>query len=228
MTPNGERTMAYVAARIVQQAVRNTITTNPDNFAKPLDDIRDTLQKSFEKSYSEIKAEAPTSLIRGKMIKEFPTTFSSTVVQETESTKEIMLFWAGDSPIFIFTPEAIFTTFIPGSGDAPVDRCITKGNYELKSKQLSFSKNTPVLVVSASDGILKLNGDSLNSALNFILNNIKNNPLDEISQSLTNQYQQLKQNGDVELDDTTIAITLSLKPEEISKLNTSVPIKTIF
>lgn len=227
MTPNGEKTMAYVAARTVQQGINNIITTNPDNFAKHLDDIRDTIQESFQESYSEIKAEKSTSMISGSLIKEFPTTFSGIVIQENKDSKEVMLFWSGDSPIFIFTPDNIFTTSLPDDGDAPVNSCITKNNYKLKSKQLSFPKNTPIIAVTATDGVLKLGQNSLDSAINFILNGIRNNPLDKIGQSLTNRYQQLKQSGDIELDDTTIAIAISSTPEEISKFTASSPVKTI-
>lgn len=130
-----ERTMAYIASRKAQEAAKNVVDKNPQALTGTLEEIRATLQTALEDSYSSINAEAPTSKIKGRIIKEFPTTFSSAVVQETSAGKKVMLFWAGDSPLFVFTPDNIFTTHTPGAGDVPVDSFISPGNYNLKAKQ---------------------------------------------------------------------------------------------
>ncbi len=224
-----ERTMAYIAARKAQEAARNVVDANPQILTGTLDEVRESLELSIRDSFSTINAEEPPpSPLKSKLLKDYPTTFSSAVVQETEAGKRVMLFWTGDSPLFVFTPDRIYSTYTPGAGDAVMgEEAIHRDHYVLNAQQLDFPPDTPLLVVAASDGVLKLGAQEFELAKEFILEGVKNNPPDEIGEQLRASYQARKELGSIELDDTTIAIVGSMKPGETASLNSESPIQTI-
>lgn len=212
-------TTAYHGSRAAHKAISllSASDLNQDIFS-----IKNTLKNFFIRSFSNLPKTLESGL-KSTLARESPTTLSTAILKEDKESKSVKLLWSGDSPIFIFTPEAIYTTATPESGDAPTS-AIYRDHYHLNSQELTFDKNTPLMVVVASDGLLKMGGDSIGSAINFILENTQNTDPSKIPQKMIESYQKAKNRGEIELDDTTIALTIS---GDISKFHQNIPIKLI-
>ncbi len=213
------KTTAYYGSRAAREGISSLSTSD---FNQDLSSIKRTVESSFARSFSSLP-KVPESIIKSKLIKDYPTTVSTAVLTEEKDSKSVKLLWTGDSPIFIFTPEAIYTTSTPESGDAPTSS-IYRDHYHLDSQELTFKKDTPIMVVATSDGLLKMGGDTIGTAIRFILRNTKDTDPSTISQQMTDYYQQLKSRHQIELDDTTIALATS---GDISKLRAEVPVRLI-
>lgn len=213
------KTTAYHGSRAAREGISSLSTSD---FNQDLSSVRRTVESSFARSFSSLP-KVPESVIKSKLIKDYPTTVSAAILTEEKDSKSVKLLWTGDSPIFIFTPEAIYTTATPESGDAPTS-AIYRDHYHLDSQELTFKKDTPIMVVVASDGLLKMGRDSIGTAIRFILESIKNTDPSQIAQKMIDNYQRAKSRGEIELDDTTIALATS---GDISKLRPDVPIKLI-
>ncbi len=213
------KTTAYHGSRAAQEAVSSLSILDLN---QNLPSIKNTIENSFIKTFS-VLPKVPESIIKSKLLKDYPTTISAAILKEDNRSKSVKLLWTGDSPIFIFTPDTIYTTATPESGDAPTSS-IYRDHYHLDSRELTFDKDTPLMVVVASDGLLKMGRDSIGTAIRFILENTQNIDPSKISQQMIDRYQQLKSQHAIELDDTTIAITTS---GDISKFNPDTPIKLI-
>lgn len=213
------KTTAYHGSRAAREGISSLSTSD---FNQDLSSIKRTVENSFARSFSSLP-KVPESIIKSKLIKDYPTTVSTAILREEKDSKSVKLLWTGDSPIFIFTPEAIYTTATPESGDAPTSS-VYRDHYHLDSQELVFKKDTPIMVVVASDGLLKMGGDTIGTAIRFILENTKDTDPSQISQKMIDYYQQLKSRHQIELDDTTIALAIS---GDISKLRAEVPIRLI-
>lgn len=212
------KTVAYHGSRAAQEAVSSL---SESDLNQEILQIKNTIQERLHQKFSSLP-KVPESKIKSKLIKDYPTTLSMAILREDKYSKSVKLIWTGDSPIFIFTPEAIYTTATPESGDAPTSS-IYRDHYHLDSRELTFDKDTPLMIVVASDGLLKMGVDSIGTAIRFILEHTQNTDPSKISQQMIEHYQQLKSQHAIELDDTTIAITTS---GDISKFNDT-PIKLI-
>jgi len=213
------KTTAYHGSRAAREGISSLSTSD---FNQDLSSIKRTVESSFARSFSSLP-KVPESIIKSKLIKDYPTTVSTAILTEEKDSKSVKLLWIGDSPIFIFTPEAIYTTATPESGDAPTSS-VYRDHYHLDSQELTFKKDTPIMVVVASDGLLKMGLDTIGTAIRFILENTKNIDPSKISQQMIDRYQQLKSQHAIELDDTTIALAIS---GDISKFHPDIPIKLI-
>jgi serine/threonine protein phosphatase PrpC len=213
------KTTAYHGSRAAREGISSISTSD---FNQDLSSIKRTVESSFARSFSSLPI-VPESGLKSKFAREYPTTVSTAILTEEKDSKSVKLLWTGDSPIFIFTPEAIYTTATPESGDAPTS-AVYRDHYDLDSQELTFKKDTPIMVVVASDGLLKMGGDTIGTAIRFILRNTKDSDSSTISQQMTDYYQQLKNRHEIELDDTTIALATS---GDISKLRPEVPVRLI-
>lgn len=213
------KTTAYYGSRAAQEVISSL---SESDLNQEIFQIKNTIQEKLRQKFSSLP-KVPESKIKSKLIKDYPTTLSTAVLREDEYSKSVKLIWTGDSPIFIFTPEAIYTTATPESGDAPTSS-VYRDHYHLDSQELTFDKDTPLMVVVASDGLLKMGGDTIGTAIRFILENTKDTDPSQISQKMIDCYQQLKSRHQIELDDTTIALATS---GDISKLRAEVPIRFI-
>lgn len=213
------RTTAYHGSRAAREGISSIPTSD---FNQDLPSIKRTVENSFARSFSSLPI-VPESGLKSKFARDYPTTVSTAILTEEKDSKSVKLLWTGDSPIFIFTPEAIYTTATPDSGDAPTS-AVYRDHYHLDSQELTFKKDTPIMVVTASDGLLKMGGDTIDTAIRFILRNTKDTDPSTISQQMIDYYQQLKSRHQIELDDTTIALATS---GDISKLRAEVPVKLI-
>lgn len=213
------RTTAYHGSRAAREGISSISISD---FNQDLLSIKRTVENSFARSFSSLPI-VPESGLKSKFARDYPTTVSTAILTEEKDSKSVKLLWTGDSPIFIFTPEAIYTTATPDSGDAPTS-AVYRDHYHLDSQELTFKKDTPIMVVTASDGLLKMGGDTIDTAIRFILENIQNTDPSQISQKMIDRYQQLKSRHQIELDDTTVAIATS---GDISKLRAEVPVKLI-
>ena len=211
--------MAYIASRKAQEAVKSIVEGHPQALAGNLEDIRTTLQTAIEEAYSTIEYEMLSRLKTNSTILDFPTTFSAAVVQETSRWKRVMLFWVGDSPLFICAPDGILTTYRRDDGGNRTGGAIHLGNYALHAEEFYFAPDTPLLVVAASDGLAKL-GDA-ESPTDLIIEAVQKGAPERVAEELRGRY--WKGTG----DDVTVAMVSSMWPGEQKKLSASAPTRSI-
>lgn len=145
-----------------------------------------------------------TSNLSGNVIKPFATTLSAAHIQSGRDTTIVNCAWGGDSPIFIFTPQHIYTTYTEGMGDVGMDDGLSLKKHKLKSGQIILPKDEPFVVINSTDWILKQLADELGAALSIIENSLDDNQ-DQWASNLFAMWRKHTGMGG-EMDDATIAL----------------------
>lgn len=216
-----QHTMAYFAARWAQQAVESCF----DAFSheEPLSQFHTQLEARLK---TEFEARTigfiSTSKLRGSSIKNFPTTLATAVMRSNKDKQEIMLLWAGDSSLTLFTPTDIYTTSQPGDGDAPMHSMVTLENQKLQFAHFIFPTDVPVLVAGTTDALLK-NSNGFHGLKETVLAGMGTRDSGLARIAIRNQFQKLSP----EIDDATYALCGSKVFLDESPFSCSVPTSII-
>lgn len=148
---------AYIASRTAHHVLSEIIKTDSQAF------INNSLKEIFEKKlYQEFQKVKKMfgeweSKIKSKMFANYPTTLATSIIKKDKKSIKIECLSAGDSPIFIITPDCIYTSLEEGSGDDLLgnDVVCSDRKINLKHKELSFDLKTPIVIVNCSDGFVK-------------------------------------------------------------------------
>lgn len=226
-------TSAYIASREAQIAVSKAIDTGIRLTGLPsIAETKSLLEQMLRDRFSSLREKYPPEHdtgIKSRMTRDFPTTLATVAIQEDIGGKRVQMLWQGDSPIIVLTPDAIYTTCIPGAGDAPMGDVIDADGQTLNSHELTFSADTPVVAVVASDGLIKLTAPSeLDSALLVIFGSLSGASTSaDISTRLHQEYDRRKAAGG-EGDDTTISLVASIgSMGELARLSRTAPVQII-
>lgn len=165
-TDRENKTKAYVASRIIKEAIENLLT---DSFNIILrDDFSITLKERIKSRLSgEIKKYPPKSrsILRSALIKDYPTTLALTTIHSLENNYCINSYWAGDSRNYLWTKDGFFQISkddLKGNpdplenlkNDAPMSNCIhADGDFEIHNLRInSIPLNENIIILSATDG----------------------------------------------------------------------------
>jgi serine/threonine protein phosphatase PrpC len=159
-----EKTEAYFASRGARSAVINAINSNLASDI-PLEggDIAKSINHGLENELSQVES-APSPL-RGSIFKKMPTTVALAQIQTDNQnmTHNVSAYWAGDSRVYIFTPEQgliqITGDHLKSSGDAKANLADDSPMSNLASAKEAFfieektlSTKSPFIIFAASDG----------------------------------------------------------------------------
>ncbi|MDE6577454.1 MAG: protein phosphatase 2C domain-containing protein [Muribaculaceae bacterium] len=165
-TDRENKTKAYVASRIIKEAIENFIT---DSFSLILSNDFSTVLKERIKSRlsDEIKKFPPKSksILRSALIKDYPTTLALTTIHSLEDNYCINSYWAGDSRNYLWTKNGFFQISkddLKGNpdplenlkNDAPMSNCIhADGDFEIHNIRIdSIPVTEKIIILSATDG----------------------------------------------------------------------------
>jgi serine/threonine protein phosphatase PrpC len=167
-TPEGPRTGAYLASRLVRDVVERRMLDllEPDwnlNGHAAAADLRRSIRAALTERLTELKA--PPSGLRSRLLRALPTTMALVALQRTQpggSTWAGHVLWAGDSRAYVFEPEGmrqLTTDDLRDPGDAMANLSRDSVVSNALSADTDFQVNyrrvelkAPFLVMCATDG----------------------------------------------------------------------------
>lgn len=217
-----EQSEAHVVAHRLSSEIDNKLTTDPNilHAITAQDEARELEKKVLIPLLSGLDAEFADqkSSLAGKMTKRFPTTMSTITISEDDSSVHLKCAWAGDSPIFIITPDAILTTHMSGDGDKPIENPIYVKSAKLDYQDVHLKKGVPFIAICATDAVLKLPGGEFEGAMALISEGLVGKPHLEASSRIQAVYDKLLAAGG-EKDDSTISVYLSGNLDKLPDLS---------
>lgn len=100
-------TKAYVASRIIQEAIKNYI----ENIENPKDINPENIKSTAKGRLEQEKSNYPTkaSGLRSKLVRDYPTTLAiATALKNEDETYVVNSYWAGDSRNYLWTQEGFY------------------------------------------------------------------------------------------------------------------------
>lgn len=209
------RTKAYIASRAVQYVIAEIVKNEPNFLLSPL--FKRILEEKINDMFRRLKSTfwASTSRLTSKMKIEYPTTISTSVIEKwSDWSTKVKCYYLWDSPIFIITPDKIYTTLKYWDGDAPIwiDWIVSSdNNTNLNFKEFSFPSWVPLLILNCSDGFIKFWEWFIISKLAEFLMSF-NWTIWMTKSNIWNQYSSWSLGK--EWDDTTISLSALVNSEE--------------
>lgn len=156
-----DHTKAYVASRIIFEAVKNYIESIKDVRDINSDGIRVTAKRRLEQEQRNYPTKA--SGLRSKLVRDYPTTLAITTAFENgDGTHTINSYWAGDSRNYLWTQEGFYqisnddldTETDPLENlrnDGALSNCIC-ADREFYINNISIQVPDKFIILSATDG----------------------------------------------------------------------------
>lgn len=159
----GEHTKAYVASRIVKEAVESYIRHKADESTTNTIDaegIRLIAKSRLEQEKSNFPAKA--SGLRSRLVRDYPTTLALITSQITDEGSLVNSYWAGDSRNFLWTQDGFFqiskddldTELDPLENlrnDAALSNCVC-ADRDFIINQKAITVQGKYILISATDG----------------------------------------------------------------------------
>jgi serine/threonine protein phosphatase PrpC len=153
--------MAYLASRVAAKAFLRGFSQLTTSMT-PLE-ITNCLEGEVKRALvglMEREGGSPSSRVRGDMIKNYPTTVASAIIDDVPEGRRVHPIWAGDSRVYALLPDDSLlqqlTIDHTGSGDsndggdAALTRCATPEQVELESVEYLLPADAVIFV--ATDG----------------------------------------------------------------------------
>lgn len=152
-------TKAYVASRIIREAIDKHINCKDTKV-----DERILKEICVTRLNSEIqKFPTEKSLLRSKIVREYPTTFTLIVAKEDDRQTIIDSYWAGDSRNYLWTKDGFYQISKDDlengndpldnlSNDSALSNCVCADkDFTIHHKEIIIGKQ-PYVIISATDG----------------------------------------------------------------------------
>lgn len=158
-----QHTKAYVASRIIKDAT-NELFRNTNVQDITYKTLHDACYARLKEETSNFPAEA--SILRSKLIRNYPTTLAVACISEYNSGQDKILvnsFWAGDSRNFLWTKEGFFQISADDlsddkdplenlTSDCPLSNCVCEDrDFQINQFCIQLRKQ-PCVIISATDG----------------------------------------------------------------------------
>lgn len=158
----GGHTEAYIASRCLSGAMCDWYHKNGKGDWRSAAQLRDSLKSSFEEAFAICSSRsAGNRMIRGSMVKSFPTTAAIAYAQEDGDGVLVHVIWAGDSRVYLMDREGLaqLTEDDLDGQDAyanlyedGVMTNLLSSDEEVKLHAKSFRISGPALIFAATDG----------------------------------------------------------------------------
>lgn len=163
MSEYGENyTKAYVASRIVRNEVEALLedSLGKEDISSELLKVRISQRLKQEQEAYPLKTK---SMLRSKLVRDYPTTMAVVILCQTETEIQIDSFWAGDSHCYLWTNKGFFQISKDDleedndpmenlRNDAAISNCICADrDFQINHRHIVLSKE-PMVILSASDG----------------------------------------------------------------------------
>lgn len=155
-------TKAYVASRIVTSAVEMYLVNHLSTDDVTVEDLKAVIVRRLKKEQEKFPPQTK-SMLRSKLVREYPTTMALVTLKESENSFYIDSYWAGDSHCYLWTKKGFFQISKDDleedndpmenlRNDAAISNCICADrDFRINHKQVILSKE-PVAILSATDG----------------------------------------------------------------------------
>jgi len=147
-------THAYIASRTAHYVLSQIIKNNPKALVN--NNFKEVFEEKLNQEFQKLKK------IFGERTKKlkgvnYPTTLATSIIQRDKTSTKVQCLSIGDSPIFIITPDCVYTSLEEETGDATLgnDIVCSDKKINLKHKEFSFDIDVPIIVVNCSDGFVK-------------------------------------------------------------------------
>jgi len=161
--PSLERSMAYLASRSARNALELACSqvTSKMTPREIMGVFEEQIKKFLQKLVDREGGIPAGDRMRGKMVKDYPTTVAIALIDEEDDRRRVHLMWAGDSRIYALSPDVDLllqqlTLDHTGSGassdggDAALTKCATPDSAELEYMDIDVPLNT--IIFAATDG----------------------------------------------------------------------------
>lgn len=156
-----EHTKAYVASRIIHEAIYNYIENAQNIHEINSDGIKSTVRGRLEQEKSNYPTKA--SGLRSKLVRDYPTTLAiTTAYKNKDGSHTVNSYWAGDSRNYLWKPEGFYqiskddldTELDPLENiknDGALSNCVCADReFEINNKQIDVTGK--FVILSATDG----------------------------------------------------------------------------
>lgn len=155
-------TKAYVASRIVASSMEAFLSNHLPTDDVSVEDMKDVVKRRLNEEQENFPPKNK-SLLRSKLVRDYPTTLAIVTLQEQENTLQIDSYWAGDSRCYLWTNEGLFQIskddleedndpMVNLRNDAAISNCICGDrNFRINHKQINLKKQ-PIMIICATDG----------------------------------------------------------------------------
>ena len=155
-------TKAYVASRIVASAVEIYLANHLSTDDITIEDLKAVITRRLKKEQERFPPQTK-SMLRSKLVREYPTTMALVTLTESDDSIRIDSYWAGDSHCYLWTRKGFFQISKDDleedndpmenlRNDAAISNCICADReFHINHRQIALSKE-PVIILSATDG----------------------------------------------------------------------------
>lgn len=156
------QTKAYVASRIIKNEIESYLKNHQTEWNVSAKVIKDIIVKRLEAEHEKYPS-SNKSILRSKLIRDYPTTMALITIQEKKSKWKIDSYWAGDSRCYLWTKDGFYQISkddLIGNcdpmenlhNDAPMSNCICADrDFTINHLEIVVPKN-PVIIMCATDG----------------------------------------------------------------------------
>lgn len=156
------QTKAYVASRIIKNEIESYLNNQQKEWNISAEGLKNIIVKRL-KQEKENHPSAKKSMLRSKLVRDYPTTMAMVSVLEKENEWEVDSFWAGDSRCYLWTNDGFYQISkddLIGNGDpmdnlhndAPMSNCVCADrDFSINHMKIMLPK-TPIVVMCATDG----------------------------------------------------------------------------
>lgn len=156
------QTKAYVASRIIKNEIESYLNNQQAEWNISAEGMKDIIVKRLKQEKDNYPP-AKKSMLKSKLVREYPTTMALVTIQEKENNWKIDSYWAGDSRCYLWTKDGFYQISkddLIGDGDpmenlnndAPMSNCICADrDFSINHLEIVIPKN-PVIIMCATDG----------------------------------------------------------------------------
>jgi hypothetical protein len=154
--------MAYLASRTARVAVLEACNqiTSKMQASEVVGIFNEHIQRSLQR-LAVREGGIPTGVMRGSMVKDYPTTVAIAIIEEEGESRSVHMMWAGDSRVYALLPNQDFllqqltldhtsSGASSDGGDAALTRCATPDSVNLEYVNINVPQDAIVFV--ATDG----------------------------------------------------------------------------
>lgn len=156
-------TKAYVASRMVASSVQSYLESHLGIDSVLVENMKDVIVQRLRNEQEKYPPETK-SMLRSKLVREYPTTMAVITLTENEKDMAIDCFWAGDSHCYLWKRDGFYQISKDDleedndplenlHNDAAISNCVCADrDFWINHRHIVLKSKEPVAILSASDG----------------------------------------------------------------------------
>ncbi len=157
-----DHTQAYISSRIVCYSMDSFLQNHLPTDDVKIEDMKAVIKRKLLEE-KEMFAPKTTSLLRSKLVREYPTTMAVVTLHEDDKSYGVDCYWAGDSHCYLWTKDGFFQISRDDlednndpmenlHNDSPISNCICADrDFTIHHNPIQIKKE-PIIILCATDG----------------------------------------------------------------------------